>query len=112
MVFLVPGEAHEYEPPSRLLSPHELLVMKNKDGHTPVVKAFAGGVHIGVIRCDCCFPMPGEGRDIIVYLEFDASYSNSRHPVTPGLNYSLQTLVTSVPNAPENSILDVFFFLL
>lgn len=61
MAFLVPGEAHEYEPPSRLLSPHELLMMKNKDGHTPLVKAFAGGVHVGIIRCVCRLCLGREG---------------------------------------------------
>ncbi|CAM9435783.1 unnamed protein product [Ectocarpus sp. 6 AP-2014] len=44
------GEAPEHQPPARILSPHELLVMKNKAGHTPVIKAFAGGVHVAVIR--------------------------------------------------------------
>eukprot|EP00903_Cladosiphon_okamuranus_P007913 g7641.t1 len=44
------GDAPEHQTPARILSPHELLVMKNKAGHTPVIKAFAGGVHVAVIR--------------------------------------------------------------
>ena len=46
----VPGDAPEDQMPARQLSPRELLTMKNKTGHTPVIKAFAGGVHVGVIR--------------------------------------------------------------
>ena len=44
------GDAPEHQAPARILSPHELLVMKNRAGHTPVIKAFAGGVHVAVIR--------------------------------------------------------------
>ncbi|CAM9753275.1 unnamed protein product [Scytosiphon promiscuus] len=47
---ILEGDAPEDMPPARTLSPHELLVMKNKAGHTPVIKAFAGGVHVAVIR--------------------------------------------------------------
>ncbi|CAM9946698.1 unnamed protein product, partial [Ectocarpus sp. 8 AP-2014] len=47
---ILEGNAPEHQPPARILSPHELLVMKNKAGHTPVIKAFAGGVHVAVIR--------------------------------------------------------------
>lgn len=46
----VPGNGPENQMPARQLSPKELLTMKNKAGHTPVIKAFAGGVHVGVIR--------------------------------------------------------------
>lgn len=44
------GDAPEDKPPLRPLSPCELLLMKNKNGHTPIIKAFAGGVHMSVIR--------------------------------------------------------------
>lgn len=49
-VSLVEGDAPEHQPPARQLSPMELLAMKNKEGYTPVIKAFAGGVHVSVIR--------------------------------------------------------------
>lgn len=45
------GDAPEHQPPARKLAPIELLQMKNKSAHTPIIKAFAGGVHVGVIRC-------------------------------------------------------------
>eukprot|EP00752_Nemacystus_decipiens_P012726 g11275.t1 len=47
---ILEGDAPEHQAPARILSPHELLVMKNRAGHTPVIKAFAGGVHVAVIR--------------------------------------------------------------